>query len=278
MKLRPGARIALVSLVALFGVCALSAGSRAQQPVDEGFDVTLEATASSEELNAQDDLWVMEVSFKPMRMIDVEVRDPKTGQRKKEYIWYLIYKAVNRPLEGRTEPVIPEPVNQTDPVPTPTFVPEFTLVTEDNDVPQIYPDVFIPEAQRVIQQREHRQPTDPVYKNSVEIVGDIPEITPYESRDEKALYGMVMFRGVDSDTDYFTVYMTGFTSFYRKMEGPDGEPLIVRRVIKQQYWRPGDRYDQTEREIRRKGEPQWIERPDEPTRKPAPSRTEIPQN
>lgn len=255
----------VVLAAALFG----SDGVRAQQTLNRGFQVTLDATATSEELNSQEDLWVMEVSFKPMRMLEVEVIDPKTGQKKKEYVWYLIYKAVNRPLQRRGATTL-RAENDEDPIPTPQFVPEFTLLTEDSGVQKIYSDVIIPEAQKLILQRERRRAVDPIYKNTVEIVGDIPEVTPLESKSENALHGMVMWRSVDSETDYFTVFMTGFTSSYRMIKGPEGEPLIGRRVIQQQFWRPGDRFDQTEREIRRRGEPKWIERPDAPKKSPAP--------
>jgi len=253
------AGLLLMLLVVSFG----SDSVHAQQNGKNGFVITLESSASSKELNAQEDLWVLEVSFKPMRMIEVDIVDPKTKEKKREYVWYLIYKAVNRPLERRIDTIPTNPQNDEDPIPRPQFVPEFTLVTEDNDKQNIYADVIIPEAEKIIFQREHRKASDPDYKNTVDIVGDLPEITPYDSKLEKALYGMVIWRGVDSKTDYFTVYMTGFTSAYRKLKGPNGEPLIVRRVIQQQYWRPGDRFDQFEREIRRRGEPKWIERPDE---------------
>jgi hypothetical protein len=56
--------------------------------------------------------------------------------------------------------------------------------------------------------------------------------------------------------------MTGFSNGYRKSNGPDGGTQISRRTIVQAYWRPGDRYFENEKEIRLKGEPKWIYRPD----------------
>src|SRR5437667_11479483 len=37
----------------------------------------------------QPDIWAMEVNFKPVRMIQAEVTDPKTGKTAKELVWYL---------------------------------------------------------------------------------------------------------------------------------------------------------------------------------------------
>ena len=261
-------RLAGLLLVFLFVALFQPVGTRAQQNNKNGFEVTLAATASSKELNFQEDLWVLEVSFKRMRMIPVDITDPKTGKQNREYVMYLVYKAVNRPLIRRIDTTPFKPQNDEDRIPTHQFVPEATLVTEDNNLQHIYVETIIPEAQKIIQRRESRKPSDPVYKNSVDIVGDVPEITPYDAKSEKALYGILMWRGVDPKADFFTVYLTGFNSYYEKIKGPDGEDLIVRRVIQQQYWRPGDRFDQNEKEFRHRGEPKWIDRPDEPQAKP----------
>ena len=49
------------------------------------------------------DIWVFEVRYKPLRMIRVNVTDPKTGEKSRELIWYLVYRAVLRPQERRVE-------------------------------------------------------------------------------------------------------------------------------------------------------------------------------
>ncbi|MCH7989910.1 MAG: hypothetical protein IID46_12275 [Planctomycetes bacterium] len=220
MKLFGGNR-RLAGLLFVFLIAALSGqdGLRAQQKLKNGFEVTLEATASSEELNFQEDLWVLEVSFKRMRMIPVDITDPKTGKKNREYVMYLVYKAINRPLKRRIDNTPFKPQNDEDRIPPHQFVPEATLVTEDNNVQNIYIETIIPEAQKIINRRESRKPSDPVYKNSVDIVGDLPEITPYDAKSVKALYGVLMWRGVDPKADYFTVYLTGFNSAYKKIKG-----------------------------------------------------------
>jgi len=213
-------------------------------------------------------------------MIPVDITDPKTGKKNREFVMYLVYKAVNRPLKRKVDTASFKPQNDEDRIPRHQFVPEATLVTEDNGIQNIYIETIVPEAQKIIQRRESRKPTDPVYKNSVEIVGDLPEITPHDAKSENALYGMLMWRGVDPKADYFTVFLTGFNSSYKKIKGPDGEELIVRRVIQQKYWRPGDQFDQNEKEFRHREDPKWIDRPDEAPAKPvaAVGSTNRPQN
>lgn len=264
----PGSRRVLSLLPALLlTVVAADRPVRAQQAqLSEGFQVTLDATATIKEMNAQNNLWVMEVTLKPMRMRWVELTDPQTGTKKKELVWYLVYKVVNRPLEARDQTVDLTPVNDDDPLPTPLFVPEFTLVTNDEGGPEIYPDVVLAEAQADIVQREKRP-----LKNAIQIVGPVPPLTPKEAKEENAIYGVAMWRGVDPDTDFFTVYLTGFSNGYRTITGPDGKPLTARKTIMVEYWRPGDRFDPIETEFRLRGEPKWLYRPDEAKDVPAPA-------
>jgi hypothetical protein len=54
--------------------------------------------------------------------------------------------------------------------------------------------------------------------------------------------------------------MTGFSNSIRKVDGPDGKPIIMTKTIKQKYWRRGDRFDQREPEISLEGDTQWIYR------------------
>jgi hypothetical protein len=70
-----------------------------------------------------------------------------------------------------------------------------------------------------------------------------------------------MWRNVDPDADFFSVFMQGFSSGYRQTTGPDGKPLIWRKTIMHEYWRPGDEAEQREREIRRLDEPKPSDQP-----------------
>jgi len=245
-------------LFVIFGLLTAVQSTSAQS--QRGFVTTAPATTSGEELTAQPDLWVLEVSFKKMRMISVEITNPKTGDKKRGFVWYLAYKFANRDLERKQSDADTAPVNEEDqPDRGPLFVPEFTLVTNDNGTKQLYQDSIIPEAAAVILRRE-RQPL----KNSVAVVREIPKSVPAGTSPVESIYGMAMWRGIDPKTDHFTVFMGGFSNGYRTVKGPDGKPLLLKRTLVQEFWRPGDQFDQEEVEFRLKGEPKWIYRPDEP--------------
>ncbi len=199
--------------------------SLAQQS-DGGFKNKAPANASGNERQSQTNLWVLEVQFKALRIVTVKLPDSKSD--KPEVVMYLVYKVINRGLDGAKTESDETPVNQFDPeVIPPLFVPELTLVTNDNGVQNIYDDSLAPEAQKVIEKRE-RLPL----KNSVEIVGPIPPATPLNAKkdQEKARYGVAMWRGVDPAADFFTIMMSGFSNGYKLVRGPVSYQSLVDRV------------------------------------------------
>lgn len=242
-----------------------SAPVRAQ--VTRGFDQTLRAVASGEEIQRQPDLWIFEISFKPMRMIWVDVQDPATGQTSRDQIWYLAYRAINRSLAARQEDGNTTPQNQLDPLPGPTpFIPEFTLSVyeqPDSEVPDIVQmDEVIPEAVARINQIERRRASEPLFQNSVEIVQPLPEPVPEDAEDPEWLYGVATWRNIDPETDFFSITMRGFSNGYEIRQGPDQEPIIWRKSIVQKFIRRGDRFDPTQVEFEFDGVPRWTYVPD----------------
>lgn len=227
--------------------------------VSRGFDATAAAVATAEEL-AQQDLWVMQVDFKPMRLVRVETADPKTGETREEFVWYLVYRAVNRPLKTPSQGNPTTPVNNYDAPPgPPLFIPEFSLVTDDNGAQRVHPDVVIPEAAAAIVRREMRgADRENELKNSVDVVQPVAD-----AADARPIYGVATWRGIDPSTDNFKVYASGFSNGYKESKGPGGTPLILRREIVLDFWRPGDEFDLTEREFQVRSEPRWIYRADE---------------
>lgn len=238
--------------IAFAALISLAAPLSAQAP--KYSEIRVEAVATGDELAAQPDLWVMDVYFKPMRLIIIDLTDPKTGQTKPEFVWYITYRAVNRQLAIR--PPSNVAVNDLDPpVIPPRFIPEFTLVTTDTETPKVYRDEVIPEAIAAINKRERGN-----YKSTVNIVTDVPPASKAGSPDEKFLYGVATWRGIDPEADRYTVFMTGFSNGIKKSTTEDGTVTIRTRTIQTKYWRPGDRFDQKEPEIRMEGAPVWIDR------------------
>lgn len=241
-------KILLCSLILFLGIQPLNA-----QVLSEGYDLSTRAAATGDELKELVNYYGMEVQFKPMRMIQVEVTDPKTGKKEEKLVWYLLYRCVNRPITRENLSSLESPQNAKDETPPSIFTPSFALVTTDGDSPLTYLDEIIPEAVEKINEREGRN-----YFNTVDVIQEIPKPTTVKDIRDEAIYGVATWQDIDPTTDNFTVLMTGFTNAYQKMKLPDGKTGSVQKLIKQDFWRPGDEFQQDETEIRRKGEPEWV--------------------
>lgn len=230
------------------------------QPLTRGFTIKADITATGEERAAQKSLWVLDAVFKPMRMMRMDLTNPKTGKKEKTLVWYIVYKCVLRPIERPEDNNEFTPENATVPPLGPSlFVPEVTLITNDNGQQKIYPNQILPEAEAIINKRERGQ-----FKNAVEIIGELPAETPTDSKKENAIYGVSLWTGIDPNTDYFTLLFSGLSNGYRNVKGADDKPITLRKVLVQQYWRPGDEFGQQEQEFRPKGTPYWVYLPDDP--------------
>jgi len=245
-------------------VAALSGPNdvRAQE-LNRGFERVAPAIAGGEELISQPRLWIYETQLKKMRMIRIDVKDPKTGKVSREWVWYLVYRVINRDLNRRQDTTDTVPVNDNDPQPEELFLPEFLLATTDGEGPRFYSDTILPDVQAEIMRREDVTEL----KNPIQAIGPILPISP-EGESDKIQYGVAIWKGIDPETDNFTVYLSGFSNGYRLGKGPDGESVRLRRTITQDFWRPGDQFEQDEAEIRFKGDINWNYRVDPPREQP----------
>jgi hypothetical protein len=254
----------------LVGVASLAPAPVAAAP-DNGYSTVIEPQFTGEELRYQQDLWAVEVAVKPMRMVYVQVRNPKTGEKSSEMIWYLVYKIVNRPVAHLGTPDT-DPVNVEDAPPPRIFSPKATLVYNDRDLHGAVVDSIVPEAMQAILAREGRDLKTAVQidlKTAVQITGPLPPVTPADAKKENAEYGVLMFRGVNPRTTTFSVYLSGFSNAYKTGKAESGQTPILRRTIVIPYRRPADEYDQFEKEIHQVGSPKWLYVPDEAAAKSA---------
>lgn len=200
------------------------------------------ATITGEERTSQPDIWCLEVFYKPVRMLNLDLPDPKTGQKTKQLVWYLCYRAVQR-VETAPSPDEPKPA---DP---PLLVPEIVLKT---DTGKTYLDNVIPLAQAAINKRERFD-----YKNSVQIVGPIPPKVGPGVKDPASAFGCAMWRNIDPLTDKFTLFFNGFSNGYQIGKTPEGADIVLRKTLVVDFDRPSDELEQSEDEIRPSSDPRW---------------------
>ncbi|MCA9246553.1 MAG: hypothetical protein KDA42_05540 [Planctomycetales bacterium] len=217
---------------------------------------TLYAKVAEVEFRRQ--IWCLEFIFKPLRMVEVDVPQP-SGKMQRKLIWYMVYRVRN--AGSQLDPQQQEDGTfTTAPVANEVrFIPQFVLESNDPELKdadgrkKAYLDRVIPVAKAPILRRE--KPPGEVY-NSVQIASvKIPAST---ERADRSVWGVVTWENVDPRIDYFSIYIKGLTNAY-KWEDPqgayrDGSPpgagrRFVRKELKLNFWRPGDQFNQTEKEI-----------------------------
>ncbi|MCA8988354.1 MAG: hypothetical protein KDA78_11965, partial [Planctomycetaceae bacterium] len=224
---------------------------------DEGFSMKVKAATQGDERSRLPALWVMEADLKPVRLIWVDTPNPQTGEIEKKMYLYLCYRAINRPIAAPSARET-EPVNNQDKEPIPAyFIPEAVLIPQDANAKIVIPDTIQPVVQEAINAKERRD-----FKNSVTVVQTLPTATDEAANDANSVHGVFIFAGVDPAIDRFTVYLSGFSNAYQAVPGPDGKPVLERKTIKQEFWRPGDQFDPANQEFRFQGAPEWVYRPD----------------
>ena len=174
-------------------------------------------------------IWVLEFSFKPVRMIEVDI--PGKGRRS---VHYMYYKVVNRTGSPRM------------------FVPQFTLVT---DTGQKIHDVVLPQAVKNIQARE--DPTKDLL-GAVGTTGMIPAST--KDGVDDAVYGVAIWDKLDLKADAFKIFLEGLSDGYYEVKPPEGgEPFTRYKAARLDFSRPGDELRAHEREIRPMDPPyEWV--------------------
>lgn len=205
------------------------------------------------------DVWCLEFSFKPLRQITVNVRQP-SGAVEPKPIWYMVYAVRNtgRVLTPKKErdDVYATEIGKGEPL---RFVPSFVLESNDRSasgerLKKSYLDRVIPAASEAIRQREAR---DRVLLNTVEMAAR--ELPVTGDRAEDRVWGVATWEDVDPRIDFFSVYVGGLTNAYEwtDPEGaykPGNAPgtgrQFARKTLQLNFWRPGDEFFGSEKEVR----------------------------
>lgn len=230
-------------------------------------------------------IWGYEFSFKPLRMVDVDIPQAE-GRMKRKLIWYMVYRIRNlgghlapAATDARIENAKPEEnpkfaqryqkvdVKKVDDLkdvfPPPAFFPSFVLRCNQFDWDSgkgeatEYLDKVIPAALPVIEKREQieRFTGKPLF-DSVTISG---QKIPLSTEDEdNSVWGVAMWEDVDPRADFISIAVGGLTNAnkYKEFAEPKaGEPVGKNREYLKKnlillFWRPSDTIAQSEKEIR----------------------------
>jgi hypothetical protein len=213
----------------------------------------------ADDVKIRRDIWCLEFSFKPLRMIEIDVPQPSGGTERK-LVWYLVYRVRNtgrvlQPVAG-DDGVYTSELAKNGPI---RFLPQFVLESQDRlasgEPTQIaYLDRVIPAAAAAIARRE--SPGAPLL-NSVEMAEQ--PIPVSGERIGRGVWGVATWTDVDPRIDFFSVYVGGLTNAYRWEDVAGAYRLgdfpgkgrqFARKTLQLNFWRPGDELLQSERELR----------------------------
>lgn len=203
-------------------------------------------------------IWCLEFSFKPLRMMWVDIPQPNMKMQRK-LIWYMVYRVRNTGaglVPEREENGTFTTVKQS--LGPQRFIPQFFLTSLDRNaagdpVRKSYLDRILPSAVSAIARREL---PDGQLLNNVEISNQLLE--PEEGRAVGGLWGVATWEDVDPEIDFLAIYVRGLTNAYRwedmadfKLDSAPGTGRkFQRKVLQLNFWRPGDSYAEHETEIR----------------------------
>ena len=243
-------------MLSVFVVCAALGQHQKAPGIEQVLKPELELIEKEDSKIAGVDTWIIdEFVFVPPRMITVDIPG-KTPSRR--LLLYMVYRVTNR---GKVER---------------RFVPKFLLV---DDRGNSYLDLILPKAQRAIQSRE--DPLRPL-ENSITIIRDLKPST--DEADDNSAYGVAIWDAtplpappkgqarttLDPTFNGFKILIEGLSNsvqFERDEQGKmqiktikdpvTAEEKVQRKTLFLKFARPGDEFNQNEREIRYLGH-EWI--------------------
>jgi hypothetical protein len=212
----------------------------------------------ADNMEVRRDVWCLEFSFKPLRMLAVDLPQP-TGKMQRKLVWYLVYRVRNTGAglapeenEDGTYTTVEQSMGPQ------RFIPQFMLTNLDRDrtgkpIRKSYLDRVMPTAVEAISRRE--LPNGKLL-NSVEISEKLLE--PEAGRGVGGLWGVATWEDVDPEMDFFAIFVTGLTNAYQWEDqadfaagaAPGTGRSFTRKTLQLNFWRPGDSYDENESEIR----------------------------
>ena len=194
------------------------------------------------------DIWNLEFSFKPLRMVEVDVPQPN-GKLAKKIVWYMVYQIRYmgqdiRPASRIADGNVTFPTVERFKVGDRRFMPTFIL--EAVEYNKSYLDRVIPAAIPVIAARE--KVGRPIF-NSVEITQQ--QLETWTPEKDTSVWGVVTWVDIDPRLDFFSIYVRGLTNAFQIAEPELGpKPKLLAKTLRLNFWRPGDAIRQLDDEIR----------------------------
>ncbi len=195
----------------------------------------------SKDVTFRHEVWGLEFSFKPARLIEVDLPTP-SGETERKVVWYLVYKV--RYVGSDLHPKVETP-DGTQEIPSDPaemkregvrFLPRFTIVSKERNLS--IDAQILPAARDAIAARER------VGKKLHDHI-DISRLFIDEANLEadNSVWGVATWTDVDPRLDFFAIDVRGLTNAYKIRIDSEGKKNFDRKTLRIYFWRPGDALD-----------------------------------
>ncbi len=211
-------------------------------------------------------VWMLEFKYKPVRMLWADIPG-QDGRMLRKQVWYIVYQVTNQgkvyqPVEKDDELNkldVSGKLYKLETVDKPLrFAPVFTLETHNllvKEVPgfaKAAVEEYIPIVLPAIREREDR---------NRELLTS-QQMAQRDIRVGETVWGVATWRDVDPKNVWFSVYVEGLTNACKWNDDPakyaafrngtSKEPFreISTKVLKLNFWRPGDEFNVQETQVR----------------------------
>jgi hypothetical protein len=207
------------------------------------------------------EVWMLEFKYKPIRMIAADLPGPN-GRLQRKQIWYMVYQVTNpgkvfRSVE-KPEDRLYKLVTEDKPV---RFTPVFTLEVHDllrkevEGSTKAFVEQYIPLVLPAIRAREDKNRE---FKTSA-------QMAVKELRVGETVWGVATWQDIDPNNVWFSVYVEGLTNAYKVADNAANYAAFIKdpktnynvvfreirtKVLKMNFWRPGDEFTVRETQVR----------------------------
>jgi len=218
--------------------------------VDDAFDF-------AKDVPFRHEVWALEIKYKPIRMIWADIPGPDARMQRKQ-IWYIVYQVTNPGKVYRSEEQDDKLFKLVEIAKPVRFAPVLTLEVhnilrkevEGSAKGQV--EKYIPIVLPAIRARED--------KNREFLTSE--QMALKELRVGETVWGVATWQDIDPNNVWFSVYIEGLTNAYRFSDDPakyaafkkTGNYVPFReirsKVLKLNFWRPGDEFTVRETQVR----------------------------
>ncbi len=200
------------------------------------------------------EIYCFEFAFKPLRQMVMDVPQPN-GRLQRKLIWYMVYRVrytggdLRAAQSSGSDAAIDSLFSRIEKVSYDSrrFFP--LVVLSDLESKQEFTDRIIPAAKQLIKTRE--KISAPLH-DSVEITSvPIPRSSDPAA---EGVWGVLTWEDVDPSIDFLSLYVYGLTNAFQQESkvaaAPGKRPVLIKKALQLNFYRPGDEVLQTEDRIR----------------------------